>query len=300
MRNGRPMISCFIATGDDMGAKKFSDGSLAYGRISVAEKEGYFAVQGRAGRVETPWLEVVELRALQDTLKGAVDLYLSAGCDYSKASATTQASLNLDVGYETERGRNSLKFRHTVSDTRIESTSSTKADLSRRVFRDRKKAFILYGASYEDNDQLELDYRVTAGAGVGRYFIDNYKMQLVSAIGLQGNSERDNIGEQQKSAEGSLKLEFSAWQFDSPELDVRFVINLYPGITESGRLRGDTDLRFRWELYRDLYWDITAWGSYDNKNLLGEEEILDGTSTGQKYRDDGFYYGLSIGIGWEY
>lgn len=70
----------------------------------------------------------------------------------------------------------------------------------------------------------------------------------------------------------------------TPELDVSFTLNLYPGLTDSGRLRGDSDLRFRWELYRDLFWDVTAWGVYDNQSI----------------GDGNFDYGVSTGIGWDY
>ena len=69
-----------------------------------------------------------------------------------------------------------------------------------------------------------------------------------------------------------------------PELDIRFALNLYPSLTDSGRLRGDSDLRLRWELYQDLFWDVTGWGVYDNRN------------TGDSDLD----YGVSMGIGWEY
>ena len=35
---------------------------------------------------------------------------------------------------------------------------------------------------------------------------------------------------------------------------------------------------------RDLYWDVTAWGVYDNRNIGGGD----------------FDYGVSTGIGWDY
>ena len=105
------------------------------------------------------------------------------------------------------------------------------------------------------------------------------KNQSRNTVGLQANTERDLAGEQQESVEGALKLEFATWKFDPPELDVRVTLNLYPSLTDSGRLRGDSDLRLRWELYRDLFWDVTAWGVYDNRNI-GDGNFDYGVSTG--------------------
>lgn len=264
---------------------RYSDGSRHKGRIEPADNPGDIRVVDGGGALDTDWLQVVELRPLQKTLKDAMEIYLSAGYDYTKASETTQVTLGLDIGYEKEGSRSALKLRHVTSDTREESFSSTKLDLFRGFFNERTRHLFRYGnSSYESNDQLALDYRVSVGAGFGRYFIDNHEYQLVSAIGLQANTERDLSGEQQESLEGALKLEFATWKFDPPELDVRLTLNLYPSITDSGRLRGDSDLRLRWELYKDLFWDITAWGVYDNQNI----------------GDGNLDYGVSTGIGWDY
>lgn len=265
---------------------RYSDSSQHIGRITADVDSGEFKVIDDSGGVyDASWLQVVELRPLQTTRKDALDVYMSAGYDYTKASESSQFSLGLDIGYEKERSRSALKLRHTVSDTREESTSSTKLDLFRGFSKENSRRLFRYGnSSYESNDQLELDYRAALGGGFGRYFIDDNRLQLVAAIGLQANTERDSTGEQGESLEGALKLQFATWRFDSPEMDVKFSLNLYPSLTDSGRLRGDTDLRLRWELYKDLFWDVTGWGAYDNRSI----------------GDGNFDYGVSTGIGWDY
>ena len=264
---------------------RYSDGSRNIGRIVADGGPGKLDIASDSGVIDSAWLQVVELRPLEKTLKDALDIYLSAGYDYTRASETSQLSLAVDMSYDKERSHSALKLRHTISDTQEESTSSTKLDLSRGFFNDRTKKLFRYGSSsYESNDQLALDYRVSLGGGFGRYFIDNHERQLIAAIGLQANTESDLAGDKQESLEGALQMEFATWRFSPPELDVRFSLSLYPSLTDSGRLRGDSDLRLRWELYRDLYWDLTAWGVYDNRNI----------------GDGNLDYGVSTGIGWDY
>lgn len=67
-------------------------------------------------------------------------------------------------------------------------------------------------------------------------------------------------------------------------MNLDFVLNLYPSLTDSGRLRSSSDLRLRWELIEDLFFDITAYGSYDNKAEANND--ID--------------YGVTTGLGWEY
>ncbi|MEH6607964.1 MAG: DUF481 domain-containing protein [Halioglobus sp.] len=264
---------------------RYADGSRHLGRIDSAGDIGTLSIVSDSTVFDADWLQVVELRPLEKTFKDATDIYLSLGYDYTKASSTTQVTMGLDISYEKERSRSSLQLRHDTSDTGDESFSSTKLNVARGFFNDRTRKLFRYGnSSYEANDQLALDYRVSIGGGFGRYFIDNHERQLIAAIGLQVNTEQDLVGKQQESLEGALKLEFNTWRFDPPELNLKLSVNLYPSFTDNGRLRGDSDLSLRWELYRDLFLDITTWGVYDNRNI----------------GDGDFDYGVSTGIGWDY
>ena len=84
--------------------------------------------------------------------------------------------------------------------------------------------------------------------------------------------------------EGFLTGNYNLWRFSTPELDLAISGTLYPSLTESGRVRGDTDIRLRWEIVEDLFLDFTAWGTYDNQNE----------------GDSSIDYGLTTGLGWEY
>ena len=90
--------------------------------------------------------------------------------------------------------------------------------------------------------------------------------------------------DRRESIEAFVSTSLAAWRFDSPELDIDIKFNLYPSLSESDRLRGDTDIRIRWELVKDLFWDITAFATYDNK--AGIDHEVD--------------YGVTTGIGWTF
>jgi hypothetical protein len=260
-----------------------SDGSRYIGTLAMSS-QSKLSVQGRRHSLDVPSLDVVELRPVSEDLKDQLDAYFSAGYSYDKASAVTQTNINTTIGYETDSTRNQFSGRATSTETDKRTTSSTKLELSRQIWLDKLKLFRTLSASYEKNDELSLDHRVSAGFGWGKYFIDNRRMSLAGTIGIQGLTEQQISGEEVQSAEGFLSGDFRMWQFNSPELDLKFQANLFPGLTETGRLRGDTNITLRWELFSDLFWDVSAWATYDNR-----------TETGANVD-----YGITTGVGWEY
>ena len=282
---------------------RLSDGARYYGSVLDADRPGQMRIEDLYGEHDIEWLDVVEIRPIEDRFLERIEVYLAAGYNYTKAGSVAQTTFNTVISYEDEQSRNAFTGRTTITDTDGDNTKSAKLDLSRQTWTNRQQLYrILYG-NYETNDELGLDKRVAAGVGLGRYAIDTNRMRFGYSGGIQGLTEKtfsttsvtdpeDPEGEssrkteyfREESAELFLSVEFATWRFDTPELDVQFDATLYPSITNSGRLRGDTDLRVRWEIIEDLYWDITAYGAYDS----------DAES------DDQFDYGITTGLGWEY
>lgn len=270
-----------------------SNGKRYYGSISGSDRPGQMMIEDLYGDHYLERLDVVELRPIEEKLLDRFDIYLSAGYSYTKASDVAQTTLNTVVSYEDERTRNVLTGRQTYTNTDTDSSSSNRWDLSRQIWTDREKLFRLFFGNYEANDELGLDNRVTVGAGLGRYAIDSNRMRLSGSMGLQGISESvSSTGSPEASSESKkresgeifLKADFAAWRFDSPELDLSINTSVYPSLTESGRVRGDSDIRIRWELVEDLFWDVTAYGTYDSRAESDKE----------------FDYGITTGIGWNY
>jgi hypothetical protein len=273
---------------------RLSEGTRYYGTITEGASPGEMQLTDVYGTHNLNWLEVVELRVIEKGFKNRIDIYLSAGYSYTKASSVGQTSFNTEMSYEDEKTRNLLTGRIVNTNTDSGTTTSQKMDLSRSVSIDETGRYRMINGSYETNDEMSLDHRVSLGVGLGKYFFDTHKMRWAGRAGLQILTEKTTLIDAQdqtynetlQSAELTLTTNFSVWRFDSPELDLNFNFSVYPSLTESGRVRSDTDLRFRWELVEDLFWDITAFGTFDNK---------DDTENGAD-----FDYGITTGVGWEY
>lgn len=263
---------------------RLTEGRRYYGTIEDPLRPGEMTISDVYGDHDTSYLEVVEIRPVSISLKDQIDVYLAIGYSYDNASSVTKTNLNGEIGFENEKTRNSLSGRINLTDTESDSTSNSRVDLSRSVWTNREDVFRTVLGTYETNDELGLDYRFSIGGGLGRHIKETQRYSLEGMVGMQVLTEKDFLGEKQESIEGIVTAEFTTWKFKTPELHIKLNGAIYPSITESGRIRGDTDIKIKWEIIEDLFWDITAFGTYDNKSA--DESRFD--------------YGISTGVGWEY
>lgn len=263
---------------------RLGSGKRYYGSILPSDRPGQLLVQDLDGTHDLTWLQVVDMRPIEKNFLDRLDIYFSAGYSYTRASSVAQTSVNTDISYEDEKSRSSLTGRTSITDDSEQTTSSSRVELSRAVWTSRPNIFRSFISNYESNDELALDYRVGVGAGLGRTFLDTYQNRLTGVAGLQVITEKSKITGSDQNIELYLSSRYAAWRFNTPELDLDFILNVYPSLTESGRVRSDSNLRLRWELIEDLFFDITAYGTYDNRADT----------------NGGVDYGVTTGIGWEY
>ena len=264
---------------------RLTDGTRLFGSLAKAELPGEIKIMELDDVQGVQSIQIVELRPIEDEWKERIDAYLSLGYSYNKASSVTQTTFNTELSYIDEDATNTLTARQTHTVTNEEVTRSSRADFTRAVWTEKSGRFRSVWASYESNDELGLQHRYATGIGLGKVFRDTPRLRWLGTAGLQVLTEQENeSGQENQALEGRLVSDFRMWQLNSPKLDLRFVVRLYPNFSDLQRVRGDTDLRLSWEIYKDLFWDITAFGTFDN----GSE--TDNTSD----------YGITTGLGWKY
>ncbi len=264
---------------------RLSNGDRLYGTFEDNIRSGQIALVADDGEQGIETLEVVELRPIEDSFLERLDVYLSTTVSYTRASAVGQIAFNTNVSYENETSRNTLTGRTDIVDSDSERSQSSRFDINRSTWgKNRGNSFRALFANYEDNDELGLNRRIGAGAGLGRYFIDTHRSRFTGTTGLQVISERFSGEDTNEDVELFLSTQYSLWQFSSPEVKIDLAFNLYPSLTDTGRIRSDGNLRIRWEIVNDLYWDITSWVTSDN----------------QAENDNTVDYAITTGIGWTY
>jgi len=265
---------------------RLSDGQRLYGSFSEKSRPGQILLVDIFGKHGIESLQVVEIRPVEEKIAERIKAYTSAGFSYSKASSVAQLNFSTDLSYEDKQSRNTLKGRNDITRTDGDITSSTRWDLGRYTWSERRPdSFRAVFANYEQNEELDLEHRFGAGVGLGRYFINTNRSRYNGAVGLQVITEKSRAGDTNQDVEIYLNTNFAMWKFSTPEFDIDLSFSLYPSLTDSGRLRSDGSLRIRWELIKDLFWDITAWATTDN-------QAADAGRTTD--------YSITTGLGWKY
>lgn len=262
------------------------DGQRLFGTVSVGDGPGRVAFRDVFGEQTLDWNEIVELRPIAESVINRVEIDLSANYAFTKASGVEQTELRANVSYEDEKALSELTSRLTLSNTDEDSTTSSRINFSRYVWTQQRSLYRVGFGGFERNDELGLNSRITLGGGLGRFFLATNNSNLTAFVAVQALEERSVTGEQQEGLEAVLSGTLERWRFDSPELDLSIGAQLYPSLTERGRLRADANATLRWEFYSDLFWNISAWSNYDNAAVDDEAGEFD--------------WGITTGLGWSF
>ncbi len=262
-----------------------TDGGQRYfGAISRSSRIGHVQISHAAGTEDVPTDSVLSITPIESTKKDRLDTVVSAGYSDIKASDSRTTELGLRMSYLGQFSETALNARFVISETANTINDSNRVDLNRRRLWQNPRNFNYYGSVWESNDQLAVDNRLSAAYGIGRRVLDGARQRFLLTGGLQLVVEEDSNGDNLESLEGLLLLEYRSWRFTSPEMDLVSSLHLYPGLSESGRLRADGNITLSWEIVSDLNLQLSAFGSFDNEtNASG----------------DAFDYGVTTGISWE-
>lgn len=263
------------------------NGNFYLGRLSATGDDKRIVVEADSGPVALDIESVVLMTPIEATLIERLDGDITAGYNFAKASEVQQFVLGLDVAYRTEIRKFGLKFDAVTSDSE-DNDSSKRESLAIDYLRYRPNRW-LTGAvvRLESNDQLGLDLRTSIGAGGGRILRQTNSTTLQLSGGLQVS--RENVSgavsdEDTLEAFGSLVWDW--FRYDTPELDLSTNLQLFPNLTDTGRVRAEFDVKLKWEIVEDLFWQLSFYDSYDSDPVIVDAEKND--------------YGINMSLGWEF
>lgn len=236
-----------------------------FGRLGVPGRDGVVVVI--ADGVDTLAIgDVVAISPINAGFLQRVNSYLDVGFTLAKANKATTFSLSGAVEYRDETIGSQFKFdSYAQGQEEIETTTRNSARQSVNWYLPHHWS-ALGVAQIEQNDELDLDYRVTGGGGMQRTLAHTNSMELSVGAGAvvtheEFSSEAGSSGA--THLEGLLAVNWSAFRFDSPKLDYSLSGALFPSFTDWGRWRGQVELRLKYELFKDFNAGILLSETFD-------------------------------------
>jgi len=242
-----------------------SYGVRYFGSIESMPDERKITVPGMLGQEDLDHMSVVFMEPLEDNFFERLRLSMDMGYSFTKTNKETQLNLGMDTQYRTRQYLGRVKYSTFVND-RESSEKSTNNDLMLSLRRSFGRRWFGNGLnSYETNDELSLELRSLIGGGAGRHLITSNRVDLSAVAGLSYSRERFFEQEGRNNMEAMFSVEFSAFKYKSPKLDLLARFVTLPSLTTSGRVRMQLDANLRYEVFNNFFVGLNYWNKYDSK-----------------------------------
>ena len=262
-----------------------SIGVRLLGRL-VTTAPGQFEVIAAEGTFPVDRATVVYIAPIARGFWRRLDGSLDFGLSYTQSSGVAQVNLSANATYRQP------DFQLTGSATgfytrqpEVEDTSRSAVDFRGvRPFGDRYLWFAQGG--FERNEALGYDLRGTVGSGLGRFLVRSNRAVAGVGAGFSTSRELPTGGDSVQFLDALFSVRQSFFTYDYPKTDISMALDVFPGLTQWGRVRAQFDGEFRREIVHNFTVGFTIYDSYDNRPPSADASKND--------------VGLSLTIGWTF
>jgi len=223
-------------------------------------------IEGSTGRTRLPASSLAEFSTQKQTFWRQLTGSLDAG--YSFTSGNNQATINNDAGvnYSAVNWIAGASLSTSYSgQSNASHTNRIDGTLTGSRFLNHNSYIGLYN-DYLHSNQQDLDLRITVGGGYGRYWIRTNTTGLRWILGAVYANESFTTASARPSdsnVEGLIGATYDAYRFRFGEVHLEGL--LFPGITDSGRVRASTSDSLRIKLINNFYLSLDFWDNYDSR-----------------------------------
>ena len=251
------------------------DGEIIYGSLSTSSNSDEIKITTATGDIEIDPLKIVSILPVKAGFWDKIDGSFELGLAYDKSTSIGRYTVYADATYRKVRRETTVRFQ-SIFTTQSENDNSHRTLLDGvHTLRLPEKRFRNYFASLEHNDELGLDLRTMFGIGYGYSPVRSNTNWLDLSVGLAANHEQPIVGFSNNNIEAVLGVTYRYFSYREPERSFKLRFQVFPNLTDSGRYRAVFDTDFRLELYRDVYWSLKYYASFDNQPLTEEASDMD-------------------------
>jgi len=256
------------------------EGNVYFGSLLESSLPDTLIVATDLFRFEVAKVSVVSIIPIKNKFLKRLDGSVGVGFSYTKATTLAQLNFNTAVQYRTRKMGTSFSYDGNFS-TQEEESSTRRQEFNYMLQRLLPGRWF-YGVQtgFEQNSELGLDLRINLGLGGGRDLIQSNRNVFQVLLGFQGISEwlTGETGST-RDIEGIVALNYSLFKYDSPKSNITISAATFPGITDWGRIRLNTNIKLSQEIIKDFTVGLTFYNSFDNQPPEGSAKNDWGVTT---------------------
>lgn len=261
------------------------DGLRYFGTLPHVDSAGVLAVALDQIFV-VPMGNVVGITRIKQTqFWDRIDGYLDLGFSYAKSNQTLQLTSGLDATYLLRDWSINLKGDLFIQKQK-EADPTRRWSIRPNVQRLLPKRWLVYAlGQLQQNQELGLDLRALISPGGGRQLFRTNSHQAEAFLGLAALREwyvdtTEASGRRGTSSlEGSVTGNYRAFRYDRPELDLSANLQVFPSLSDLGRVRLEGDVRARYEVLKDFFITLALQNSFDSRPPNPDTPKSDFTTT---------------------
>jgi hypothetical protein len=215
--------------------------------------------------------QIVEIIPIQDKFWSRLSGTLNMGFNFTKANSNLQFNFSSNTYYKVPKVEANLKLNSFVTSNSNDSTTSKKQDAIFNLLRNMGKKFYWGGsAGWQQNTELGIENRYLLSGVLGWKAVADNHNRLQFSGGLSYNQEQSiETGIYNGYLDGLIRAAYKRFYYSTPKLSLDADYTVYPGITESGRIRMQGDLNISVEIFKDFNVGTQFYYSYDNRPPAG-------------------------------
>jgi len=239
---------------------------LLFGKMIPSKNSGETIIKNGMSILPLKFGNIANLSAVGETISKRMEGNIGAGYTYTKSSEIGRLNMSTKVGYRTTKVETML-----IGDL-ILTTDSV------QVYRERENmrltSFYYFDQkwqaggilNYQRNTQLGLLSRWQVGFAGGLKLLQKQNSRATILSGLVLNKELNINQISNTLSEITVQATYDFFSFDKPNLSLSIMQKLYSGISQSGRLRSDGDIKLSWELLNNFSLSLNYFYNYDSKS----------------------------------
>nr|WP_315148604.1 DUF481 domain-containing protein [uncultured Flavobacterium sp.] len=210
-------------------------------------------------------------RSFFQKIDGSFDL----GLTYTKASDIFQYSLNTKVTYRATYYATQFKLESLQTyDGTQRSKNNTIGFMVSHFLPNKWQSSI--SVQVQQNTQLDLDYRAQAGYAMGYDVSRTNSIRFNVMGGLLANQEKTiSAATTSENLEAVLSAQFKWFKYRSPKIDITTGLEVFPSVTNIGRVRLEYDLAAKYELVKDFFLNVQIYENYDSQPSKDADPLND-------------------------
>jgi hypothetical protein len=248
-----------------------NSGVRHFGHLLKSNTPASLNIVTKTDTIPKPLWDIVQITPIKRSFFQKIDGTIDLGITYTKASDVFQYSLNLQATHRTVNYATRFNVSSILTDNGdggVSRNNEVGVGLTRYL---PNKWFARASTQGQQNTELDLDFRLQGGLGGGYDFVRTNAVRFYGMAGLVVNHEKtisssvisDNI-------EALFAAQCKWFQYRHPKIDITTNLELYPSLTINGRVRFEYDISAKYEIVRDLFFNVQFYISSDSKPATGE------------------------------